>query len=191
AMTDPLIGLANRAHLTEVLSRALARSARSGQSVAVLLTDLDGFKQVNDSLGHQAGDQLLVAFGRMLRRAVLGSDVVGRLGGDELAVVLHGIAAPQDAETVAQRLLAEMRQPVMVGDAVLQVRGSIALSGPGELNLDELMHHADMAMYRAKHHLGGGWYRYGAPDVRGLPDSGRPDDERCGALPSADGRALL
>jgi diguanylate cyclase (GGDEF)-like protein len=152
AVTDGLTGLANRTRLHQALSLALARGARSGHTTAVLLTDLNRFKQINDTLGHEAGDKLLIAFGEMLRRSILGADVAGRLGGDEFAVVLHNIGTPANAEAVVRRIIEEAATPVMVGDTVLQVHGSIgiALGGPGEVGLDELIHRADVAMYQAK-----------------------------------------
>jgi diguanylate cyclase (GGDEF)-like protein len=152
AITDGLTGLANRVSLHQSLSLALARGARSGQTTGVLLTDLNGFKQINDTLGHEAGDRLLVSFGDMLRRAILGSDVAGRLGGDEFAIVLHDIGTPENAEVVVRRLLHEATRPILIGDTPVQVRGSIgiALSGPGALTVDELINHADIAMYQAK-----------------------------------------
>jgi diguanylate cyclase (GGDEF)-like protein len=152
AVTDGLTGLANRTRLHQSLSLALARGARSGHTTAVLLTDLNGFKQINDTLGHEAGDKLLVAFGEVLCRSILGADVAGRLGGDEFAVVLHNIGTPANAEAVVRRIIQEADIPVMVGDTVLQIRGSIgiAIGGPGEVGLDELIHRADVAMYQAK-----------------------------------------
>jgi diguanylate cyclase (GGDEF)-like protein len=152
AVTDGLTGLANRTRLHQALSLALARGARSGHTTGVLLADLNGFKQINDTLGHEAGDKLLVAFGEMLCRSILGADVAGRLGGDEFAVVLHNISSPANAEAVVRRIIQEAANPVMAGDTVLQIRGSIgiALSGPGEVGLDELIRRADVAMYQAK-----------------------------------------
>ena len=152
AVTDGLTGLANRTRLHQALSLALARGARSGHTTGVLLADLNGFKQINDTLGHEAGDKLLVAFGEMLCRSILGADVAGRLGGDEFAVVLHNIGTAANAEAVVRRIIQEAASPVMVGDTVLQIRGSIgiALSAPGEVGLDELIHRADVAMYQAK-----------------------------------------
>jgi diguanylate cyclase (GGDEF)-like protein len=152
AVTDGLTGLANRVSLHQRLSLALARGVRSDQATGVLLIDLNGFKQINDTLGHEAGDKLLVSFGEMLRRSILGSDLAGRLGGDEFAIVLHDIGTPENAEVVVRRILQEAAQPVLVGDIPMQVRGSIgiALSGPGELGVDDLVGHADIAMYQAK-----------------------------------------
>jgi diguanylate cyclase (GGDEF)-like protein len=166
AVTDGLTGLANRVRLHQALSLALARGTRSGQTTGVLLTDLNGFKQINDTLGHEAGDKLLIAFGEMLRRSILGSDIAGRLGGDEFAVVLHDIGTPEHAEVVVRRILHEATRPVLVGDVVTRVRGSIgiALSRPGELGVDELIHHADVAMYQAKARTRetgeSGWHHY-------------------------------
>jgi diguanylate cyclase (GGDEF)-like protein len=152
ATTDDLTGLVNRVALHEGLSLALARGARSGETTAVLLADLDDFKAVNDTLGHEAGDRLLVAFADALRRSVLGSDVVGRLGGDEFAVVLSDVGTRDNADAVVRRLYKDLEQPVLIGDVVVQVRGSVgvALSGPGELTLDQLMHKADVNMYEMK-----------------------------------------
>jgi diguanylate cyclase (GGDEF)-like protein len=152
AVTDPLTGLVNRKRLQDALSLALTRSARSGQQVAAMLVDMNGFKQVNDNLGHDAGDQLLVAFAQILHRNVLGADVVGRLGGDEFAVILHNIGSAANAVAVAKRITADTRHPVLLGDTPVAPSASIgiAIAGPGELLPDELMRRADMAMYRAK-----------------------------------------
>ncbi len=162
AVTDALTGLANRPQLHQGLDRALARAARNGYFTAVVLADLNGFKQVNDSLGHRAGDQMLVAFGGMLRRAVLGSDLVARLGGDEFAIVLQNIRGIDNADVVARRALAEMSRPVLIEDVPLMISASlgIAISGPGELDSDELLHRADQAMYRAKRGRSAGWESY-------------------------------
>ncbi|NMO49680.1 GGDEF domain-containing protein [Actinoplanes sp. TBRC 11911] len=152
AITDPLTGLVNRARLHESLGRALARGQRSGQRVAVLLADLNGFKEVNDTLGHAAGDRLLKEFAAMMRRAVLGADVVGRLGGDEFAVVLNDIGSAANAAAVVKRLRAEMQLPIMVGDVVVQIDAAIGftLSEPGEHDVDEVLRRADEEMYRIK-----------------------------------------
>lgn len=152
ATTDDLTGLVNRAALHDALSVALARGARSGETTGVLLADLDGFKAVNDTLGHEAGDRLLVAFAAALRRSVLGSDVVGRLGGDEFAVVLSNVGTPDNADAVVRRLHKDLAQPIMIGDVPLQIRSSVgvALCGPGELTLDQVMRKADLNMYEEK-----------------------------------------
>jgi diguanylate cyclase len=152
ATTDGLTGLANRRQFHDILRAALDRSARNGQTVAAAVMDMNGFKQLNDTMGHDAGDRLLVAIGRLLRRNVLGLDTVGRLGGDEFAIVLHDIRVLENASSVIERIIADMRNPVLIGDTPVQPRGSIgvALSAPGQLTGEQLLHRADLAMYHAK-----------------------------------------
>jgi diguanylate cyclase (GGDEF)-like protein len=149
---DPLTGLANRAAFLKELRQSFLDGADHGRTPAVLFVDLDGFKQVNDTLGHQTGDTLIIAVAAMLRRSVLGSDIVGRLGGDEFGVVLAGVSSPDDAVTVAKRILAEMDHPVPIDGRELKARASIgvAVAEPGDAGPDELLHHADVAMYGAK-----------------------------------------
>jgi diguanylate cyclase (GGDEF)-like protein/PAS domain S-box-containing protein len=151
---DPLTGLANRAAFLHALEQSLLDEQSDGRTPAVLFMDLDGFKRVNDTHGHQCGDALIVAVAAMLRRSVLGSDVVGRLGGDEFGVVLTGVASPDDAVTVAKRILTEMEPPVHIGGQELYARASIgvAVAESGTTDADELLHHADIAMYSAKRH---------------------------------------
>ena len=140
AVTDGLTGLANRSQLYEVLTRALARGRRLGQTSAVLSADLNGFKQVNDTMGHKAGDQLLVAFATILDRGVLGSDLVARLGGDEFAVVLNDIGSVGNAEAVVRRMIAEMRKPVLLDGVRVRIEASfgIAVCAPGEVEAADL-----------------------------------------------------
>jgi diguanylate cyclase (GGDEF)-like protein len=165
AVTDGLTGLANRARLHEVLATALHRSPRPGQLTAVLLTDLNGFKQVNDTLGHAAGDRLLIAYGEMLCRSVRAGDLAARLGGDEFAIVLQQVGSAADAEAVARRIVRETETPVLVGDTPIRISGSIgiALSAPGDLDPDELLRRADQAMYEAKRAKDGTWHSYPDP----------------------------
>jgi len=148
---DLLTGLSNRAAFLRGLEDSFI-SGEPARTPAVLFVDLDGFKQVNDTHGHQAGDALIIAVAAMLRRSVLGSDIVGRLGGDEFGIVLTGVSSPDHAVTVAKRILAEMDHPVTVGDQQLYARASIgiAVAEPGDTDADELLHHADIAMYGAK-----------------------------------------
>ncbi|GIM88275.1 GGDEF domain-containing protein [Paractinoplanes toevensis] len=151
ATTDTLTGLVNRRQLYERLRMALARGRGRG-NVAAVLIDMNGFKQVNDNLGHESGDQLLVAFGRILRSSVFGTDVVGRLGGDEFAIVLHDVDSVDKAVAVVSRIMAAMREPVEIGDVAVQPQASfgIVLALPGEDDADALLHRADTAMYQAK-----------------------------------------
>jgi diguanylate cyclase (GGDEF)-like protein/PAS domain S-box-containing protein len=152
AFHDELTGLANRALFRDRLDHALARSARSHDPVAVLLTDLDWFKQVNDTLGHDAGDQLLRELSRRLERSLRPSDTVARLGGDEFVILLEG-TSEQEASELAGRLLERLRsEPVEISGRDLVVSASIGMvvhgGGPGDS--EDLMRRADLAMYAAK-----------------------------------------
>jgi diguanylate cyclase len=169
ATTDGLTGLANRLQLYEAMHRAATRAERTGRAFAVVLADMNGFKAVNDTMGHKAGDQLLVEFAAVLRRCVLGSDVVGRLGGDEFALVLQDITDAAGGEAVVRRILAEMQQPVPLADTLVTLRASfgIAVCRPGETEPDELLHRADLAMYQAKRAGSGGFACYDPTAVDG------------------------
>jgi diguanylate cyclase (GGDEF)-like protein/PAS domain S-box-containing protein len=152
ALYDPLTGLANRAHLLEELAE-LSSSGRACPQwpFALLLLDLDGFKRVNDTLGHAAGDALLVEVGRRLAGSVRGDDLVGRLGGDEFVVLARGAderAAVQLAERIARRL----REPIAIGGELTQIGCSIgiAIGRPGGNGGADLLRDADIALYRAK-----------------------------------------
>jgi diguanylate cyclase len=151
AFTDNLTGLANRAQLHSQLDACLAQSLRTGRASAVLLADMNGFKQINDALGHAAGDQLLIAFAGMLRRAVLGGDLIARLGGDEFVVVLRNIGHADNAQAAVRRIREEMSAPVLLGDTVVRAEAAIgvAMAEPGD-DVDTLLRRADEAMYRAK-----------------------------------------
>ncbi|GIE74794.1 hypothetical protein Aph02nite_07440 [Actinoplanes philippinensis] len=152
AVTDQLTGLANRVQMYEALPRAMARAHRNETTVAVLVIDMNGFKQINDEFGHRAGDRLLVGFAELLRRCVLGSDLVVRLGGDEFAVVLTNLTEPDNAEAVVRRIRAAMAEPIDVGPTVIQPSASIgvAVARPGDVEIDDLLHRADVAMYEVK-----------------------------------------
>ncbi len=161
ALHDPLTGLPNRRLLTDRLVEALARSARSGSTVTVLFCDLDGFKAVNDTGGHAAGDAVLVAAGERIRAALREHDTVARVGGDEFVVVLEGWPSPampgdHDEQTaaahaVAQRLRTALAEPVKVNDRQYRVTVSIGMAQarPGD-DADQLLRDADGAMYVAK-----------------------------------------
>jgi diguanylate cyclase (GGDEF)-like protein len=134
----------------------------------VLYLDLDGFKQVNDTVGHEVGDLLLVQFGALLRRCVLDCDVVARLGGDEFVALLTGVQCGDLATGVAQRILTELTEPFHVAGRSVYVRASIgiAVSSAGADSASVLMHQADLAMFHAKRHFSHGWQLY----VDGLAD---------------------
>jgi diguanylate cyclase (GGDEF)-like protein len=160
ALYDPLTGLANRTLLADRIARAVTRAERGATPPAVLLLDLDGFKSVNDSYGHAAGDRLLVEMAQRLRAVVRDEDTVARLGGDEFAVVLCHATDDQALE-VADRIMAALTKPVTVGDATCWVRASIGvrLADRGQPP-DTLLRDADTAMYAAKASGGGGVQLY-------------------------------
>ncbi|MEU8244528.1 diguanylate cyclase [Actinoplanes missouriensis] len=151
ALTDGLTGLANRSRFREASHRGLHRDARAGLHSAVLVIDMNSFKEINDTFGHQAGDAVLIELADVLRRCVPSPGLPARLGGDEFAVVLSGLAAPQQAYETAGRIAAALG-PVAVDGRLITLAASIgvAVSAPGELHHDELVHRADLAMYKAK-----------------------------------------
>jgi diguanylate cyclase (GGDEF)-like protein len=153
---DPLTDLANRSLFTQRVAEALAR--KLGR-VSVIFIDIDDFKTVNDSLGHAAGDDLLIAVSRRLRECVRPTDTVARLGGDEFAILLERISAPAEAPEVADRVMRRLGEPFGVGHETVSVRASagIAIADRFAKGADELIRNADVAMYRAKQH---GKHRY-------------------------------
>jgi diguanylate cyclase (GGDEF)-like protein len=149
---DALTGLPNRAQLHERVSGALAAAKLRGGQVGVLLMDLDGFKEINDTLGHHHGDVLLQRVAERLKASTRPADLVARLGGDEFALLLPDIAGTDDAIEVARRTLEELEGPVHIHGVDLDVRGSVGIACfPDDgTDVDELLSGADMAMYRAK-----------------------------------------
>jgi len=154
AFHDPLTGLPNRALFFNRLGQALARARRRDQTkVAVLFLDLDQFKVLNDSLGHEFGDALLLSVGERLRACLRPADTAARFGGDEFTVLLEDIPDASEASRVAERIRQELRRPFRLGGRDVFVTASIgvALNGAsaGE-EPGELLRNADLAMYRAK-----------------------------------------
>ena len=147
---DPLTDLANRALFKESVERALRRTGRNGRSVAVVFLDVDDFKHVNDSLGHEAGDRLLAKVAERIRVCVRPYDVAARLGGDEFAILLEN-ADLRVASSVADRILREMDEPISVDGREISTQCSlgIAVGGPGD-DVEDLLRNADVAMYTAK-----------------------------------------
>jgi diguanylate cyclase (GGDEF)-like protein len=152
SLHDPLTGLPNRAALLDRLRRSLRRADRAGRRAGVLFIDLDDFKAVNDTLGHQAGDELLRIVASRLSEAVRPGDVVGRLGGDEFAVLCDDIRDLDQLRGIAERVLATALTPPIELGRLVSVSGSVglALSGPDVADAEELLNAADMAMYEAK-----------------------------------------
>jgi diguanylate cyclase (GGDEF)-like protein len=151
AFHDALSSLPNRALFLDRLAHALQRASQQ-QAVAVMFIDLDNFKVINDSLGHQVGDQLLVAFARRLRTAVRPEDTVARFGGDEFTILLERVTAVEQATGIAERLADWLRQPFIVDGHEIFTAASvgIALGTSGEDEPETLLREADVAMYRAK-----------------------------------------
>ena len=151
AFHDSLTNLANQALFRDRVDHALARAARHDSRLAVLFVDLDNFKTVNDSLGHAAGDQLLIAVAERLRGCLRATDTAARLGGDEFAVLVEDLACADDATGLADRLLDVLRQSFTVAGKETVVGASIGIAlGVRSLNSGELLRNADIAMYTAK-----------------------------------------
>ncbi|MEP7054030.1 MAG: EAL domain-containing protein [Actinomycetota bacterium] len=151
AFHDPLTGLANRSLFADRVSLALSRIERDPQICGVLFIDLDDFKTVNDTLGHAAGDQLLVAVAHRVLGCLRPGDTGARLGGDEFAVLLEDIAGPEDAARVAARVTHALRLPVQVAGQSVHVRASVGIATSLDVTAaDELLRNADLAMYMAK-----------------------------------------
>ena len=155
ALYDPLTGLPNRALFHDRLALAVADAARQGEQLALTMLDLDGFKEVNDNLGHAAGDHILIEVAERLRSCLRATDTAARIGGDELAVVLPA-TDQREAEAVTSRILARICHPVVMdGREVLpQASAGIALWNQGQ-ELDCLLRNADAAMYAAKQERSG------------------------------------
>jgi diguanylate cyclase (GGDEF)-like protein len=152
AVTDDLTGLANRRHFNERLSQAIAESQRDGTELAVLLMDLDRFKEINDTLGHQSGDVLLRAVAERLSRAAGDRDTVARFGGDEFAVLLPGVGGLRATRRIARTLIAEIGAPIPVDELSISTEVSIGIAMCPEHGAEAglLVRRADMAMYVAK-----------------------------------------
>jgi diguanylate cyclase (GGDEF)-like protein len=152
ALHDGLTGLPNRTLLRDRTDQAIHQADRELVPAALLLIDLDRFKEVNDTLGHHYGDQLLVQVGERLRRRLREVDTVARLGGDEFAVLLPRIETAEGATTVARKLQAALEEPFLLEDLALDVEASVgvAIYPSHGSDTDELLQHADIAMYVAK-----------------------------------------
>jgi diguanylate cyclase (GGDEF)-like protein len=168
SLHDPLTGLPNRALIMDRAEQMLARASRRGDPCAVLFVDLDGFKEINDTRGHDAGDRLLCCVAERLRAAVRDSDTVGRLGGDEFVVLVDGGSLDAGVEIVAERLLEVLGEPFdgEVGGVPVDVRASIGIAMGGDHRACDLLREADVALYRAKS-AGKSCYRIFTPEVDG------------------------
>lgn len=150
---DPLTGLPNRSLLNDRLDQAMARARRHNQLLAVCFMDLDGFKQVNDTHGHQAGDQLLVCIARRLKDCLRAEDTVARLGGDEFVLLLSPVSSQEECERIVTRILESVAHPVELdGGRQAFVTGSIGITlfPQDDVSAEQLLRQADHAMYQAK-----------------------------------------
>jgi diguanylate cyclase (GGDEF)-like protein len=152
AFRDPLTGLANRMLFYDRLGHALHTHARQKKMIAVLFIDLDGFKLINDQLGHHAGDVVLQAVAERLRTGLRAGDTVARFGGDEFAIILESLATEEDARIAATRVIAEVQQPIDVDGVPAGVSASVGIAVNSDENAgpDDMIRLADAAMYSAK-----------------------------------------
>ena len=189
ALHDPLTGLPNRVLLLELLQHAFRAAGRSGKTSAVFFLDLDQFKRVNDTFGHQVGDELLVAVAQRLTVALRPGDSLGRLSGDEFVILCEDLADQSEADPIAARLNAELSRPFTLSNAVVTVTASIgiAFTGQGIDAPEELLRDADLAMYQAKRNRSG---RRRILDLRTLHPARYEAGHGCG-LSGAIGRGEL
>ncbi|MBT0773837.1 EAL domain-containing protein [Kineosporia sp. J2-2] len=152
AFHDSLTGLANRALFLDRVEHATLRRTTSSEAVGVLFLDLDGFKEVNDSLGHATGDSLLVDVARRLTSCLRPGDTIARLGGDEFAVLVEGALTGAEFIGLAGRIRESLEEPIVVDGRDLFIRASIGIASAevGTVNADQLIRNADLAMYQAK-----------------------------------------
>ena len=152
AFHDALTGLPNRALLLDRMEQSITVAARQNEKRGVMFIDLDRFKTINDSLGHDAGDTLLKEFATRLRSCLRKSDTVARIGGDEFVVLLNDVLIPETYATVAQKVISKLSLPMELAGETVQIGASVGIAcfpNDGESAV-ELMKHADMAMYEAK-----------------------------------------
>jgi diguanylate cyclase (GGDEF)-like protein/PAS domain S-box-containing protein len=162
AFHDPLTNLANRSLFADRLEHALQQAARRRRPLAVLYFDLDGFKSINDTLGHGAGDILLKEVAARLASCVRSGDTISRWGGDEFGILLEELATDAEANAAAERLIDVLRDPFRIGSTEVFVTASIGIvvSEVGAEACDDLLRYADLAMYRAKVERPGSYCRY-------------------------------
>ena len=176
AMYDSLTGLANRRLLQDRMHRAYAQAKRFHRSMAVIYVDLDHFKGINDTYGHQFGDEYLKAAGQKLESCLRSIDTLSRTGGDEFIIVLDEISSPQDARAVADNILEKFRQPATINGSNVSIElsmGVAVLVAGSNVSLHELIKQADQALYQAKT-AGRNTYRVFGEDFE--PDEKQADD---------------
>jgi diguanylate cyclase (GGDEF)-like protein/PAS domain S-box-containing protein len=183
ARSDPLTGLANRLTFREFAQRSLARIERHAGMVGVLYLDLTGFKTINDTLGHAAGDQAIVMVAQRLIKVTRREDVVARLGGDEFAVLMPDLADVSEATATAQRIIGALEAPIHVDEQTANISTGIgvAVTTSGAMTSDELVNQADIALYQAKRAGRGRWQVYAGDNGNAMGP-----DNAGGAVPAAE-----
>jgi diguanylate cyclase (GGDEF)-like protein/PAS domain S-box-containing protein len=166
AMYDTLTGLPNRAMFMESLERAMRKARRRSTRFSVLFIDLDRFKEVNDSMGHHAGDDLLQTVAQRLGTAIRQSDLVARLGGDEFVILIEEHGGPEEVMIVAQKIISMLERPVLIDWREVAISGSIGIASYPEdgTDLETIVKNADTAMYRAKE-LGRNNFQFYSPEL--------------------------
>lgn len=164
AQYDHLTGLVNRSLFRDRLVQAMARSKRLQQPIGLMLLDLDRFKAVNDTFGHDMGDELLKAVSERLKTCVREVDTVARMGGDEFTIILEGVSSEQNILVVAKRIVESIATPFELQSHHISIGVSIGITiyPYDDHPIDELLKHADMAMYRAKQQGGNGFHLHEA-----------------------------
>ncbi|MCP9455230.1 MAG: GGDEF domain-containing response regulator [Nitrospira sp.] len=174
AQYDQLTGLVNRTLFRDRLLHAMARSKRLQQGIGLMLLDLDRFKTVNDTWGHEAGDQVLRATADRIKACVREVDTVARMGGDEFTVIVEGLSYEEDLAHIAERIISSMIEPfcLLSGQAVIGVSIGITVYPLDDHDIDDLLRHADAAMYRAKQRGGNAFeFHVAAHSLTSLPHS--------------------
>ena len=152
ARRDSLTGLPNRREFSDRMRLAMARARRQPHTLALMYVDLDGFKAINDQLGHAAGDRLLIEVARRMEDCVRTTDCVCRLSGDEFTVILEGAGHPDEVTRIANRIIERLAQPCQIDAHTVQARASLgAAMWTEDEDMDALCQRADTAMYAAKH----------------------------------------
>ncbi len=166
AYYDSLTGIPNRTLFYDRLHMALARAKRNSSSMAVLIMDIDRFKLINDSLGHDAGDMLLIMVSQRIQTVIQEADMISRIGGDEFNLLIEDVNSPEDVAGVAERIINEMEKPFLLKEKVIPVEISIgiALVPHDDTTMEGLLRKADSAMHRAKE-LGGGRYVFSSAEI--------------------------
>ena len=184
---DALTALPNRVRFAQRMQQVLSLSSRDRRRFALMYIDLDGFKRVNDSLGHPAGDQLLKVAAARIRKTLRRTDLLFRMGGDEFTVILTELVSDDDAGEMAQRIIHAVSAPVTLGDRSVGIGASVGIAiYPGDgLEQDELLRNADFAMYRAKQ---AGGVRH-ANCTPAMPAAGAPTEPRHSVSPQIAARA--